>query len=213
MTDKTKSILEEAAEIVNGDRVKDYGDSNEMLDRISELWQPVLDNCVYLDTAGEPYIAMNPRHVALCLIQLKVAREVHAPKRDNAVDIAGYAEILGRASAAEIESAREDDRTHCDLMKVVDANAAIDDFISRGRMCGDEKERKELLGTFYREYMQHTNDDIVQPEHAERIMECLKEANGLLARDCSNVRMHFDPEFASTDHGVYLSWTEPKTDL
>jgi hypothetical protein len=37
---------------------------------------------------------VSPMQVALCLIQLKVAREVHAPKRDNLVDIAGYARVM-----------------------------------------------------------------------------------------------------------------------
>ena len=32
--------------------------------------------------------------VALCLIAVKISREVNAPKRDNIVDMAGYAETL-----------------------------------------------------------------------------------------------------------------------
>lgn len=94
-----ETILEEAARIVNGDRAQDYGDSNEMLARIAALWMPVLRDCVW-DEGEVPganiELCIEPRHVALCLIQLKVAREINSPKRDNAVDIAGYAELLGR---------------------------------------------------------------------------------------------------------------------
>ena len=37
---------------------------------------------------------MTAEDVAIAMILAKVSRESHAPKRDNAVDIAGYAETL-----------------------------------------------------------------------------------------------------------------------
>lgn len=207
-----ESILEEASRLVNGERALQYGDSNVMLERIAELWAPILHECVNTDPYGPFAMAIYPRHVALCLIQLKVARELNSSKRDNAVDIAGYAEILGRAQEAETETLRESDRTYRDQVRISNAGAAINDFISRGWIYGDEKERKELLGTFFREYLQHTGAVTISPEHAERIVEKLKEASDLLTRGRINVLMHFDPKFASDTLGIYLTWVEPKTD-
>ena len=72
-------ILEEALAITNGDRATDYGDMKESFDRIAELWSPIL---------GVPVTA---KQVALCMIQLKISRCLTSDKRDNWVDIAGYA--------------------------------------------------------------------------------------------------------------------------
>lgn len=101
-------------------------------------------------------------------------------------------------------------RTHLDQVSVVDA--VIEAFIWLGRLYGDEGERRVLLRTFFREYMQHTGSDVIQPKHAPTIVEKLKEASDLLKRGRINVLMHFDPKFASDTLGVYLTWQEPKTD-
>lgn len=77
----SESVLEEAARIVNGDRAADYGDAQASFDRIAALWAPIL---------GVPVTA---KHVALCLIQLKVSRACTSDKRDNWVDLAGYAQL------------------------------------------------------------------------------------------------------------------------
>ena len=37
---------------------------------------------------------MEPEQVPLCMIAVKISRECHEPKRDNMIDIAGYAETL-----------------------------------------------------------------------------------------------------------------------
>ena len=37
---------------------------------------------------------VTPAQVGLCMIAVKVSRECHKPKRDNLVDIAGYAETV-----------------------------------------------------------------------------------------------------------------------
>lgn len=88
----TPTVLEEASTIVFGDRQDDYGDTARSFLRIARLWSVVLEHEV------------SAEDVALCLIQLKVARSVnqhHADgagegliKRDSIVDIAGYAQCL-----------------------------------------------------------------------------------------------------------------------
>lgn len=76
------SVLDEAAEIVDGPRQDNYGHPKRNLQRVADLWTVVMDRPV------------TPMQVALCLIQLKIAREVHCPRRDNLVDIAGYARVM-----------------------------------------------------------------------------------------------------------------------
>lgn len=77
----SETVLEEASRIVNGDRAADYGDAQASFDRIAALWAAIL---------GVPVTA---KQVALCLIQLKVSRACTSDKRDNWVDIAGYAQL------------------------------------------------------------------------------------------------------------------------
>jgi len=78
-----KDVLEEAHSVIHGDRRQDYGSVKESFSLIGRLWSEVLG----VDVAAE--------QVALCLIQLKVARAVHGWQRDSVVDIAGYAGCLG----------------------------------------------------------------------------------------------------------------------
>ena len=75
-------ILSEASEIVNNDRGRDYGHPADNDARIAQLWGPVLG------------IEVDPKLIPLLMILVKIAREVHYPKRDNRVDIAGYAQTL-----------------------------------------------------------------------------------------------------------------------
>ncbi len=77
-----ESVLQEAERIINGERRDDYGDVRESFATIAALWSPVI---------GRPVTA---EEVALCMIQLKVARAMHGYQRDSLVDIAGYAGCL-----------------------------------------------------------------------------------------------------------------------
>lgn len=79
---KPESVLAEAERIINGDRLDDYGDARESFDKIAALWSPVLG------------IEVSSEQVALCMIQLKVARFVNGQQRDSVVDICGYAGLL-----------------------------------------------------------------------------------------------------------------------
>lgn len=78
------NIFEEAEKIVGGDRRQDYGGVRASFDRIALTWSAVLG----IDVTGE--------QVGLCMIGLKLVRESHKHKRDNIVDIAGYARCLER---------------------------------------------------------------------------------------------------------------------
>lgn len=75
------SVLDEAATIIQGARNTDYGPPERNLTRIANLWTD------YLETE------ITARQVAMMMILLKVSRDVTSPKRDNVVDIAGYAAL------------------------------------------------------------------------------------------------------------------------
>lgn len=78
-----ESILQEAQRLVHGPRQSAYGHPLDDFSRTGRIWGAVLG------TEDIP-----PHLVALCLIGVKISREVNSPKRDNRVDMAGYAEAL-----------------------------------------------------------------------------------------------------------------------
>ena len=88
---KTESILSEAERIVNGERQADYSDPVANFKRIAEIASAIMAKDI---TAEECCIVM---------IAVKLARENYKHKRDNLVDLAGYAEILNRIKENEVE--------------------------------------------------------------------------------------------------------------
>lgn len=84
-----ESILTEASRIVNGDRATDYGSPTEGYGRMAALWSAYL---------GVPISAKDC--VALFILA-KLSREKGKHKRDNLVDLAGYAEVMNKIEAGE----------------------------------------------------------------------------------------------------------------
>ena len=78
--DNTESIFEEAQRLVNGDRQWAYDHPLDNCKRIGEIWATILE----LDNPIEP------ERVALMMIGLKIARQLHRSTRDNLVDMMGY---------------------------------------------------------------------------------------------------------------------------
>lgn len=85
-----ESICEEAYRIQGGDRQQDYGDPTENFQDIATLWND------YIFVAKGQDGQMEARDIAHMMILMKIARNCHKPKRDNAVDMAGYAQCLGK---------------------------------------------------------------------------------------------------------------------
>ena len=85
-----KEILETAAKCVVGDREEDYGSPEQNFDRIAALCS------IYLGIAD-----ITAKDVAAMLALLNIARIAsgHA-KRDNWVDLAGYAACGGEIEAS-----------------------------------------------------------------------------------------------------------------
>ena len=79
------SILDEAQEIIYGDREKTYGAPDKNLKMIGDLWTAY---------SGVPFTAED---VCNMMILLKVARLANDPKhRDSQVDLCGYAALMER---------------------------------------------------------------------------------------------------------------------
>ncbi len=77
-------ILAEAASIVYGRAEADYGDPLADFTRTAKMWEPIFGTTV------------TPKQVAMCMICVKLSREVNSHNKDNFVDIAGYAETAMR---------------------------------------------------------------------------------------------------------------------
>ena len=77
-----KSILSEAEEIVNGSRHSDYGDARESFSRVATIASVM--------TGKE----LTPEDCCAVLMAVKLVRESFAHKRDNLVDLCGYAELM-----------------------------------------------------------------------------------------------------------------------
>lgn len=79
---KEISVLEEAQELVYGVRQQDYGHPAVNWSRTATLFSAILG------------VTVTAEQAALCMIAVKLARQVHKPSRDNLVDIAGYAGVV-----------------------------------------------------------------------------------------------------------------------
>lgn len=79
---KGMTVLQEAQKIIHGPRRNSYGPARKSFERVARLWSEVLDKPV------------TPEQVALCMVMLKVARELNKPGRDNKVDICGYVALM-----------------------------------------------------------------------------------------------------------------------
>ena len=99
---KEPTILEEANSIIYGARESDYGHPYDMAKGVADAWRTHFG------------WGVKPRDVAVAMILMKLVREKNKPKRDNRVDLAGYAGVLDRILEREAEIEKvEDGRTEC----------------------------------------------------------------------------------------------------
>jgi len=90
-----ESILDEAKRLTTTARHSDYGHPADDFARTGAMWTGILASKL---RSGEQVTAMD---VPLCMIAVKVARQAHRHKRDNLVDIAGYARTAAMVAEAD----------------------------------------------------------------------------------------------------------------
>lgn len=103
MSDKSilrREILDDAMFLTSNDRNKDYGDPADNFEATANMW------------SAYKGVVFTAHDVAAMMILLKVSRLSCSPaKRDNWVDIAGYA-ALGGEVAPYLQQSEEVSRLH-----------------------------------------------------------------------------------------------------
>lgn len=85
-----RKIIKAAADLMDGERAKDYGDAYEMHRRIAAGWSEILG------------VKVEPHEVALCMGWLKIARLVESPgHEDSYVDLVAYGSLAGEIQARD----------------------------------------------------------------------------------------------------------------
>ena len=90
--DDDEDILAEASRITRGSRQSQYGPPDQDFRRTAGMWSALFGAKL------KDGVTFEPRDVALAMILLKTSRETHQRKRDNWVDIAGYASCGSRCN-------------------------------------------------------------------------------------------------------------------
>lgn len=75
------SVSVEADRLLRGERREDYAHPSVDLVRTAKLWSAIIG------------VEVDPRLVPLCMVAVKISRQCHRHKRDNLVDIAGWAQV------------------------------------------------------------------------------------------------------------------------
>lgn len=84
----SESILDEAKRLVCGDRQASYGPPDQDFQRTADMINGLFKD--YFKEGCE----FKPKDVAAIMILIKLSRNRHQNKRDNPVDIAGYAHCM-----------------------------------------------------------------------------------------------------------------------
>ena len=90
-----ETVLAEAIRITDGARQADYGHPRDDFARTALMWTGILASKLREGTE------VTAADVPLCMIAVKLARQSHRHKRDNLVDIAGYARTAAMVAGEE----------------------------------------------------------------------------------------------------------------
>ncbi len=86
---QSKNLLQEANDLIYGQRESDYGSVTTNFNNIAQGWSVILG------------VTVTPTQVGLAMAWLKTCREVNKSQRDNILDIAGYMGCLDKLSRGE----------------------------------------------------------------------------------------------------------------
>ena len=92
---RDESILDEAKRVTDGMRRVEYGEPADDFGRAAHMWTGILARKL---REGQSISAMD---IPLCMVAIKLARQSHHHKRDNLVDIAGYARTAAMVAGDE----------------------------------------------------------------------------------------------------------------
>jgi hypothetical protein len=95
------AVLLEARQLITGDRNQTYGPPTQNFQNIADLL-----NVQFMHKLKDG-VVFTPIDVAIIMIQVKLARMIAQPKRDNFVDIAGYVACAWECQEKENESLQE----------------------------------------------------------------------------------------------------------
>ena len=83
----TETVCQEADRIVSNDRQNEYGTPRHDFTRTGRIWGALLSEWART-TKGEGPVP--PELVGLCMVGVKMSREINKHRRDNIVDGIGY---------------------------------------------------------------------------------------------------------------------------
>lgn len=83
------NILKTAENLIYGDRQASYGSVTENFGRIAQMWSAILG------------VEVCAADVGLCMIAVKLARQVNKASDENLIDICGYAGCLEKLNKGE----------------------------------------------------------------------------------------------------------------
>lgn len=94
-------VLQTAMDLIAGDRQDQYGDADDTMARVGQLWSVIIGSPP--DDGAKYKLSIQAHEVALMMICLKIVRAQKNPQyMDSWVDIAGYA-AQGAAAAGAVE--------------------------------------------------------------------------------------------------------------
>lgn len=94
----TKSVIQEAQEIIHGDREQTYGHPAKNLEKIATQWT------LYLRHKYNQQLILSAEDVCWMMADLKKVRQMNADKRDNLVDAIGYIGLIERINEPSSDS-------------------------------------------------------------------------------------------------------------